>query len=289
MAGVTIEETGLRFVELCMKNYWGGCLFLALFMAGILSSIVCYAGEKITGKGKGKKALHPSSVMVWMTVILFCTVYNPYLVRWIIPRLNFENEYYRFFWILPVIPGTAYYLVRLIFIFRSGFLRVGAAFLAAVLLIELGTPLEGVVTNFAPVENIYKVPDGLVEACAIIHEDSDEEHPRVVFDKELNIMARQYDPSLSLVLGRDAVLYRDGSQVVTVDPTRLVYRRQKVIMDRLYFGEKIKRYRFKRALIKTRTDYLVLKKGAGGRRFLKRAGCRVIGRSGDYLVYRFEA
>ena len=39
MAGVTIEELGLRFVQICMENYWSGCLLPVFFLAGILWDI----------------------------------------------------------------------------------------------------------------------------------------------------------------------------------------------------------------------------------------------------------
>ena len=45
MAGVTIEELGLRFVQICMENYWSGCLLPVFFLAGVLWDIFT-AGEK---------------------------------------------------------------------------------------------------------------------------------------------------------------------------------------------------------------------------------------------------
>lgn len=45
-AGVTIEELGLRFVQICMENYWSGCLLPVFFLAGILWDIFYQAGEK---------------------------------------------------------------------------------------------------------------------------------------------------------------------------------------------------------------------------------------------------
>ena len=289
MAGVTVKDMGLHFVGICMKYYWGGCLFFVLFCAGIFWNVLSLAGGRFGKKEACTKAgRQPAVVLISMTIVLFLTVYNPFLVKYVIPALHFENEYYRFFWILPVIPGTAYYAVRLVFALRTGWGKALAALAAAAVLAFLGTPLEGVVKNFQMVENIYKVPDDLMDACRIIHEDGDQEHPRVVFDISLNTVARQYDPSLGLVLGRDAVLYRDGSAVVTVDPESLVYRRQKVIMDKVFYGEKVGWKRFRRILKKTRTDYLVLKKDAGLSPYLKRAGCRKAGEAGKYIVYRFE-
>lgn len=289
MAGVTVKDLGLHFVGFCMRYYWGGCLFFVLFCAGIFWNVLSLAGMRLGKKGTDTEpGRQPGAVLVSMTAVLFLTVYNPFLVKYVIPALHFENEYYRFFWILPVIPGTAYYGVRLVFAVRTGWGKALAAAAAAVILVCLGTPLEGVVRNFQMVENIYKVPDDLIEACRIIHEDGDQEHPRVVFDISLNTVARQYDPSLGLVLGRDAVLYRDGSAVVTVDPESLVYRRQKVIMDKVFYGEKVRWKKFRRVLIRTRTDYLVLKKEAHLSPYLKKAGCRTVGRAGEYVVYRFQ-
>ena len=46
MAGVTIEELGLRFVQICMENYWSGCLLPVFFLAGILWDIF-YRRERI--------------------------------------------------------------------------------------------------------------------------------------------------------------------------------------------------------------------------------------------------
>ena len=45
MAGVTIEELGLRFVQICMENYWSGCL-LPVFFLQVYSGIFFTAGEK---------------------------------------------------------------------------------------------------------------------------------------------------------------------------------------------------------------------------------------------------
>ena len=40
MGGVSIEESGLGFVWVCLQKYWGTCLLPALFLAGILWSLL---------------------------------------------------------------------------------------------------------------------------------------------------------------------------------------------------------------------------------------------------------
>ena len=64
MAGVTIEELGLRFVQICMENYWSGCLLPVFFLAGILWDIF-YRRRK------------ESRVFLYYLVFLALTVYNP--------------------------------------------------------------------------------------------------------------------------------------------------------------------------------------------------------------------
>ena len=54
--------------------------------------------------------------------------------------------------------------------FRKTWIKVLMA--AAVLtgFVILGNPLDGVVTNFAMAENIYKVPNDLRAVCDVIHQ-----------------------------------------------------------------------------------------------------------------------
>ena len=47
MAGVTIEELGLRFVQICMENYWSGCLLPVFFLAGVLWDIFLSQEKRI--------------------------------------------------------------------------------------------------------------------------------------------------------------------------------------------------------------------------------------------------
>lgn len=83
MAGVTIRELGLSFVRVCMENYWSGCILPVFFLLGILWDIFYH---------KRKEAV----VFLYYVIFLALTEYNPFLVRYIVPKVDFENEYYRF-------------------------------------------------------------------------------------------------------------------------------------------------------------------------------------------------
>lgn len=276
MADVTIQELGLRFVRVCMELYWGNCLFPILFLAGLLWSLF-----------RHKKQV--SRIFLCYTLFLALTVYNPFFVKAIVARVDFENEYYRFFWALPVIPGVAYYGTRLVFAVKNKFGKAAVALLVSGVIVVTGTPLAGVVQNFALADNLYKVPNDLRAVCDVIHGDSDKENPRVVFDNALNPLARQYDPSLKLVLDRNAVLHRAGSTVVgKIDEDGSWYRRQRVIMDVVYYSMGMRIQKFQHVLRKTKTDYLVIPVAHTMHDFFKKAGCEAIAQTENYVVYYYN-
>lgn len=87
-------------------------------------------------------------VFLYYAIFLALTVYNPFLVRYIVPKVDFENEYYRFIWILPVIPGVAYYAVRLVSLieFKTGKVLLACCWWRVII---TGTPIPGIAQNFA--------------------------------------------------------------------------------------------------------------------------------------------
>lgn len=275
MAGVNIQELGMYFVRFCAKEYWGKCFFPVLFAAGIIWSLFCH-----------KKQI--ARIFLCYTVFLLLTAYNPILVKYIIPKINFENEYYRFFWILPVIPGIAYYAVRIVFLQKKTVKKMITACLIAAVIVLAGSPMQGILQDFVMAENIYKVPDDLRSVCSVIHQDSDKENPRVVFDMELNFTARQYDASLMLVLDRDSVLYRAGSGVIKVNPEKTSYKRKKIIMDVIYYNEEVTMKKFRKVLAATKTDYLVVTIDNPAHDYLKECGCVPIAQTEGRVVYRFD-
>lgn len=276
MSGVSIEELGFKYVRICFENYWGECLFFWIFLLGLFWTLV-----------RRKKN---ESVIFWQyTLFLFLTVYNPLVVKYLVPLLGFENEYYRFIWILPVIPGVAYYAVSFIFM-GKGKIQKGVKIILAVLLLGLaGVPLQGIVRDFSFVENIYKIPDDLRAICDVIKKDSDRENPRVVFGDGLNNSARQYDPSLHLVLNRNVILYIAGSDVIgTFDEERPFFKRQKIMIDVVMYEKEVKKSIFKKVLNKTRTDYLVLPIARNNHDYIRECGCVPLAQTENYVVYRYD-
>ena len=278
MAGVTIEELGLKFVKVCMKLYWGSWWYPLLFAIGLLCTL-------IWGRKKS------SRIFIGYTAFLFLTVYNPIIVKYVIARLDFENEYYRFIWILPVIPAIAYYGVTFVSAFKKKWLKAAAVLAVLGVLIVSGNPLDKVVKNFALAENIYKVPDELIEICEILHENmsNPDGRPRVLFDASLNKVVRQYDAQLRLTIDRNASIYRAGSTVAgEFNENSRRYKRQKAILDVIDYQIYDHPKKFRNALGKSKTKFVVVLKNEELQAFLLKNGCEQIAETESYNIFRYK-
>lgn len=276
MAGVTIQELGLNFVSACMKLYWGSCWYPVLFAVGLVCTLI---------RGRKRKSV----IFVGCTLFLLLTVYNPLVVKYLIAGAKFENEYYRFIWILPVIPAVAYYSVRLVTALKRKWQRILMTGLVLACLVALGNPLNGVVKNFSMAENIYKVPDDLRAVCDVIHQNQEGDLPRVVFDTGLNSIVRQYDAGIATVISRNASIYRAGSTVAgTYDENSSFYKRQKALMDVIDYHIYDDKKGFKKALEQSKTDFVVTPVGQVDHEFLTDCGCELIAQTENYYIYRYD-
>lgn len=277
MAGISIAETGLRYVWETLKVYWGTSIpFFVYFLMGLVWTAV---------DRKQKEA----RIFWYYTIVLGLTVYNPFLVRRLVPKLIEDTVYYRFFWVLPVTIAVAYYMTRLVFR-RPGRWRKLAV--AAVLLVLIGATTSAndtVLGHLQLPSNLYKVPDEVVQACALIHEDFEgEEEPKAVFTFDLEVYVRQYDASIRLSIDRETRLYYNGSQTVGNPESSKSYKRKKRILDVINSAEEVPVKQFQRAMHQTRTRYLVIPAEYSCHDYLKEAGCEAFGEAGDYIVYRYD-
>lgn len=275
--GAAIEfENSWLFVLKCLKEYWAECPFLIYFFVGLIWTY---------GWKKGKEAR-----IFWYAVwVLGFSVYNPLIIHFVVPRFLDAEIYYRFFWLLPVTLGTACYAVLAVAECRKKWMKCAAAAVILGLIVTTSSVNGNIVYNVRLPENLYKVPDAVLYACDIIHRDYEGEgDPKAVFTDEYEIYVRQYDPSIRLTIGRDTRLYYNGSSVVGEVKETNAYKRRKRILDVLNSAEEVSVKKFRKALRKTKTNYLVVPEWYSCHEYLLEAGLTVVDQTGGIIVYRFE-
>ena len=124
-------------------------------------------------------------------------ILNPFFV----PALNAASagDYWRILWVLgmPVVIAFAFTIV--IFKAKKNVIRILLGGMLAASIFFIGVfSYNGV--NFQASENLYKLPEDVIEVCELTHE---KEGPvKLAAPDDLNSMIRQYDATILLVYGR---------------------------------------------------------------------------------------
>ena len=133
------------------------------------------------------------------------------------------------------------------------------------------------------------MPNDLRAVCDVIHQNQENDFPRVVFDGSFNSIVRQYDAGIATVISRNASIYRSGSTVAgNYDENSSFYKRQKTLLDVIDYHIYEDKEGFRAALKKSKTDFVVTQIGLVDHDFLTECGCELIAQTESCYIYRFD-
>lgn len=272
MQGVNVFENGIGYLHKCLELYMSGTGYLLMYVLAVVYILV--KGDK-----RDKEMFLPGAF-----VLLF-TVYNP-LVPLVLDKVfDVASEYYRLFWIAPVVILVPYVAVKIVSQLTGRGERILSTVLVAAMLILGGNFVYAKGIDVA--QNIYKIPDELIEISEMIHNDSKNTYAKAFFEYEYNMEIRQYDPKMLLCIDREDYLYAMNytyTDEMLADETAPQNR----ILALLVRNQRIKADVFTDALEKTGTEYVVLTKGHPQSAFVRAAGLTVVGESATHTIYRYD-
>ena len=269
---VNATELGNAFVKTCFGNYQGTGWFLYL-------TALCFLFLLLQKKEE------------WRTFFglyggfLLLAVFNPFVIWRVVALLGLDDEYYRFLWLIPVVPTLAYTGARLTGQAEKKWgKKIGGLALAGItcLFLAAGTPFFSRSLSLA--ENIYKIPDEVIEICEIIRADCPKEEPCVAADFDLDVLINQYAPDLNLILSYRAIadiraLEAQGDYIDEA-PSRLYH----VLIEETPHDEGYLIY----ALSEGNVDYIVTHRGTPVREYILASQCRLIAELDEYCIFRVE-
>ncbi len=272
MQGVNVFENGIGYLLKCLNLYTSGTGYFVMYLLAVMYILI---------KGSRRER----ELFLWPSAVLVLTVYNP-VVPLIIDKLfDISSEYYRLFWIAPVIVLVPYAGAKIISEERTLRRRIAAGILVAVMFILGGNFVYA--KGFLLSENIYRIPDELIEISDIIHNDSDSEYTRVFFEYEYNMEIRQYDPKILLCIDREDYLYAVNYSY-TDEMLEDGENPQNRLLALLVRNQDIDEDDFTEALEDTDTQYVVLTKGHPQTYFVKQAGLVQVGETKYHNIFRFD-
>ena len=265
---ISASEYGIEFVKKCFVLFQDKGCFLYL-------AAVCMIYLLIRKREPWK------SFWGMYGAFLLLIVFNP--MMWIVvDKLGLDDEYYRFFWLIPITPLVAYTGTTLVLKAQKKTLRA---------MIFCGTILTVVLCgqsvfsrSWDTIDNIYKIPDEVIEICEIIRVDCDKDEPVVASDFDLSVLINQYAPEMDLILSygdiaRMEELYGYGHFMDT--PADRLYH---VIVgqwvhDDTYLVD---------GLRDGNVDYVVTERGNPSRFYIQDSQCRLIAELSQYCIFRVE-
>ncbi len=273
MQTLNTTEAGIFYLFRCMKSYSEGCSYFLLYFAALVFLA-------LKGKKEERLAFLPQAGM------LLFTVFNPVFPLLLNRIFDVNKEYYRFFWIAPVLICISYVSVKLVFEASGAGIRkwiAGTVFL--LLFVTAGSFIYE--DGYVKAENIYQMPAELIQADELIHQDTDVPYPKVMFEYDFHMLIRQYDASILLPCGRDEYLsaLSEGISPEMLEDDTMLYTRLLAVAA---LGMYVDHEDFYEAMEHTNTEYFVVSKGSRGYQYLTGAGLHVIGETVNHAVLRYD-
>lgn len=246
------------------KLYNNGNWFLVLFVFALL-----YLLWRLDAQNRKNVLL--------LLAAAFLLIFNDFSYR-IVSNIMDGETYYRFIWIIPVVPLLAYVIVDT-FIRRKHLLcRIAVLVISCCLIWKGGTSCIDSESFHWPNHIVYLNQEA-APVCELILADTDQEFPRVACDVNLATSLRLCDARIVNYIERE--IYRNPD----TEPTVSAWRRQ-YYANRLVSGEKIKKKYTRRIIAKGELHYIVAATAFNLDRYMKKCGCTVLGRTNGYTVYK---
>lgn len=279
MVNVNIKSDGIKYLFLCLSKYMGNTAYVLLFF-GLLIFILIYGNEK------EKKMFIP----IGITMVL--TVYNPLFPVILGKITDISSEYYRFFWIAPILFLVPYCITKLVLVLSdeniSDGIKKSRPVVCALILLVICISSDFLYKDGIDIaENIYKVPDELIEISEIIHKDCPDEYPKAFLEYEYNMQMRQYDPKMLLTIDRE-----DYINAVTEEiPSEKVYddyAPQYRILAAIVRGQQVETPNLLDGFELSKTEYVVLSKGNVFINRLEVAGLSVVAETENHIILKYH-
>lgn len=227
-------------------------------------------------------------MLIPMSVFLAATVFNFLVMEYLVIPLGLDTEWYRMYWLVPVIPVTAYGAVELIRMQENKIRKWVIAALCIMCIYLCGQPVWKLGYNLQ--DNEYKVRDSLIEIVEIIRQDRQGDTARVLFPSEYYIYeVRQYDASILMATGRDMAMSavrkaQNGEEIIfSENPGERV---QQELAAANMCNKRVDPEVLKADLAATGTEYVVCDSKTDSEAWFEEAGCAEIGGGGQYKVLK---
>jgi len=274
MQDVFVATSKISYLRDCLSRYNGNTGYLVLYFLLLIYIVV---------KGNEKE----QKIFIPMSILMVATVYNPVFPLILNIFADINSEYYRFFWMTPVIVLVPYAMTKFILAFLEGNMKYKwvCAIIAVLVIISASNSIFQ--SGISLPENSLKIPNEVMEISEIIHADSDKEYPKAFLEFENNMEMRQYDAKMLLTIDREDYLYTISSDYTQemIDSEEFPQYR---LLAALIRYQNVDITKIIEALEVTDTEYVVLTTGSTMIPVLTDAGLYEVGQTEKYTILKYN-
>lgn len=273
MQSLNIADAGFSFIFKCIGYYSEGCMYFILYLAALVFIIF-----------KGEKRIR--QIFLPPAILMLVTVFNPVFPVLLNRVFDVNKEYYRFFWMLPVILEISYVCAYIVAEYSKSAVRaVLTVLIISSVLVTAGTFVYS--DGYIKAPNIYKMPTEIPEISEMIHRDSKVKYPRAMFEYDYNMQIRQYDASILLACDREAYINAISGTLTwkEISADENYYNRLLAVVA---LDEELPKDDFLEGLDKTNTEYVVVSSASPVLSYLKNCGLSVVGKTENHTVLHYD-
>lgn len=257
-----VTEVAKKLMNLFTQYHLSGMYFL-LFLVALL--LLFFMKDEKEGR---RLFLIPS-------LLTLLIIYNPLIAHILMDYILGEDVYWRMFWILPMIFTVAFVFSKLVAERKKTWKKILVFCVAAGMIISSGKFVYRQEV-FVKAENLYKVPDETIEIVDMIRSGG-MENPKVAAPIGLSTTIRQYDGSIRLFYGRNAVI------------SEKLNWRIRSIYQQINGMKKLKAKKFAKRVQRNKIDYVIFFRDTKRLKRLKKNGFEEIGHTQQYVLYQYTA
>lgn len=167
------------------EGYVGTGMLAALFLAAEIYLFV-------TEKNKTTRI-----ILLYVPVLLLLLFFSPLFAK-VVYVFTGDEIYWRILWLVPVVPVLAYTACKIIISIKGKKKIIAGVGMALILMVSGQLVYKN--PGFVKAENVYHIPQAVVNLCDAIRE---EEHVMAAFPVEHLYYVRQYTESINMAYGRE--------------------------------------------------------------------------------------
>lgn len=191
-------EENIKIIKQTFLEFQGSGMYIVLFFISMIYILI---------KEKDKKV---KAFLIYFSFIILLITLNPIFNK-LVSSILTESVYWRVYWMLPLGIVITYAGVKFINN-MNGKVKQVISTLAVIIVIIMSGKIIYSKDNYKKVNNLYKVPDEVLEVVEIIRQ-GDEENKKALTSEQLVPYIRQVEPSIKLAYRREPTGYSDNEYV----------------------------------------------------------------------------